>query len=66
MSEQIGTVAGAIWQTLEANGEMSLAKLKKELKAATPLFDWAVGWLAREDKIMLTTEKRITRVCLKG
>jgi hypothetical protein len=66
VSEQIGTVAGAIWQTLEANGEMSLAKLKKELKAATPLFDWAVGWLAREDKIMLTTEKRITRVCLKG
>jgi hypothetical protein len=66
VSEQIGAVAGAIWQTLEANGEMSLAKLKKELKAATPLFDWAVGWLAREDKIMLTTEKRITRVCLKG
>jgi hypothetical protein len=66
VSEQIGTVAGAIWHTLEANGEMSLAKLKKELKAGTPLFDWAVGWLAREDKIMLTTEKRITRVCLKG
>jgi hypothetical protein len=66
MSEEIGTMAGAIWQTLEANGEMTLTKLKKELKARSPLFDWAIGWLAREDKIILTTEKRTTRVSLKG
>ena len=59
MSEEIGTMAGAIWQTLEVNGEMTLAKLKKELKARSPLFDWAIGWLAREDKIMLTVEKAI-------
>ncbi len=66
MSEEIGTMAGAIWQTLEVNGEMTLAKLKKELKAGSPLFDWAIGWLAREDKIMFTVEKGSTRVCLKG
>ena len=66
MSEEIGTMAGAIWHTLEANGEMTLAKLKKELKGGSPLFDWAIGWLAREDKIMLSTEKRSTRICLKG
>jgi hypothetical protein len=66
MSEEIGTMAGAIWQTLEVNGEMTLAKLKKDLKAGSPLFDWAIGWLAREDKIMLTAEKGSTRVCLKG
>jgi hypothetical protein len=66
MNEEIGTMAGVIWQTLEAKGEMTLAQLKKELKAASPVFDWAIGWLAREDKIMLTTEKRSTRVCLKG
>ena len=66
MSEEIGTMAGAIWQTLEANGEMTLTKLKKELKAGPPLFDWAIGWLAREDKIVLTAEKRSVRVCLKG
>jgi hypothetical protein len=45
---------------------MTVAKLKKDLKAASPLFDWGIGWLAREDKIMLTAEKRSTRVCLKG
>jgi len=66
MSEEIGTMAGAIWQALEANGEMTVTKLKDELKAKSPLFDWAIGWLAREDKIMLTLDKRSTRVCLKG
>jgi hypothetical protein len=66
MNEEIGTMAGAIWQALETNGETALSKLKKELNAASPLFDWAIGWLAREDKIMLTADKRSTRVCLKG
>jgi hypothetical protein len=66
MNEEIGTMAGAIWHKLEANGEMTLAKLKKELRAQSPLFDWAIGWLAREDKIMLTVENRSARVCLKG
>ena len=66
MSEEIGTMAGTIWHALEANGEMTLAKLKLELKAGSPLFDWAIGWLAREDKIVLTTENRSTRVGLKG
>jgi len=66
MGEEIGTMAGAIWHTLEASGEMTLTKLKKELNAKSPLFDWAIGWLAREDKIILTEEKRSTRVCLKG
>ena len=66
MTEEIGMMAGAIWQALETNGQITLAKLKKDLNAASPLFDWAIGWLAREDKIMLTIEKRSTRVCLKG
>ncbi|MGA7796662.1 MAG: winged helix-turn-helix domain-containing protein [Candidatus Acidiferrales bacterium] len=66
MNEEIGKMAGEIWHTLEANGEMTLAKLKKELNAKSPLFDWAIGWLAREDKIVLTVEKRSVRVCLKG
>ena len=51
MIEEIGVVAGAIWHVLDTNGEMTLTKLKKEVKAEGPLFDWAIGWLAREDKI---------------
>ena len=65
MSEEIGTMAGAIWHTLESKGEMTLAQLKKELKAASPLFDWAIGWLAREDKIQISLEKKNFKVALK-
>jgi hypothetical protein len=66
MSEEIGTLAGEIWHALEANGEMTLAKLKKDLQAASPKFDWAIGWLAREDKIVLTAVKKSFHICLKG
>lgn len=66
MMEEIGRVAGCIWHALEAKGEMTLARLKKEVGIAGPVFDWAIGWLAREDKIELTQEKRAFRVCLKG
>ena len=59
MIEEIGAVAGAIWHSLDINGEMTLAKLKKEVKADGPLFDWAIGWLAREDKIELMRDKRV-------
>ena len=66
MNEEIGTMAGEIWRALDANGEMTLAKLKKELQASGPLLDWGIGWLAREGKIDLTRDKRTSRVCLKG
>jgi hypothetical protein len=44
---------------------LSLAKLKKGVNGKTPVFDWAIGWLAREDKIVITREKRSFRVRLK-
>ena len=65
MNEEIGITAGAIWHVLEAKGELSLAQLKKAVKGTTPMFDWAVGWLAREDKIAIIPEKRSFRICLK-
>ncbi len=58
MQEEIGSTAGMIWRTLDAKGELSLAQLKKEVNGKTPIFDWAIGWLAREDKIVITQEKR--------
>lgn len=64
MKEEIGTLAGAIWKVLDSNGELSLSQLKTRTKAKPPLFDWAIGWLAREDKIALTQQKRSIRVRL--
>jgi hypothetical protein len=66
MQEEIGSTAGIIWHTLSDSGELSLAKLKKEVNGKSPVFDWAIGWLAREDKIVITREKRSFRVGLKG
>jgi len=31
----------------------------------TPIFDWAIGWLAREDKIAITRDKKSFYVRLK-
>lgn len=66
MHEEIGTIAGAIWHVLNSKGALSLAQLKRWVKGKTPLFDWAIGWLAREDKIVITPEKRSFRIQLKG
>ena len=66
MDEQIGKSAGAIWHVLEAQGELPLQALKKEVQGKTPVFDWAIGWLAREDKIVILPDKRSFRLSLKG
>jgi len=65
MHEDIGQMAGAIWHTLETRGELSLAQLKKEAKAKGPMFDRAIGWLAREDKIVITPKRRSFNIRLK-
>ena len=58
MQEEIGSAAGKIWHTLDAKGELSLTHLRREVNWKTPIFDWAIGWLAREDKVVITQEKR--------
>jgi len=64
MQKEIGVAAGTIWKVLHTQGELTLSQLKKQTKAKTPLFDWAIGWLEREDKITLTQQKRSIRVRL--
>lgn len=64
MHEEIGTTAGAIWQILNAKGELSLPRLKQHLEAKPPVFDWAIGWLAREDKVIITRHQKSYRVRL--
>jgi hypothetical protein len=64
MHEEIGTTAGTIWQALNANGELSLPSLKQQVEAKSPVFDWAVGWLARENKVVITRHQKSYRVRL--
>ncbi len=65
MQEEIGTTAGAIWQALTNDGELSLTQLKRQVQGTSPVFDWAIGWLAREDQIVITKERRSFRIRLK-
>ena len=51
--ESIGTTAGVVWTALSTSGKLSVKELKKvtKIKADKDLFS-ALGWLAKEDKII--------------
>ena len=66
MDEEIGTTAGAIWHALARSGELTLSSLKKDVHGSSPIFDWAIGWLARERKVVITKDKRSWLVRLEG
>jgi hypothetical protein len=52
MKEQIGEVAGKIWQTLGSKGEVNMAQLPKFLKEKSEVTYQALGWLAHEGKVI--------------
>ena len=66
VQEEIGSTAGIIWHALGDKGELSPAQLRRTVNGKTPVFDWAVGWLAREDKIVITRRQRSFCLRLKG
>jgi len=63
--ERIGETSGLVWNALSAKGPMSLAALKKQVKAPGDAVLMAIGWLAREDKIALHQKGRVQLLCLK-
>jgi winged helix-turn-helix protein DUF2582 len=64
MDQEIGTVAGQIWTFLNEKRTAPLAQIKKAVKAKAPVFDWAIGWLAREGKIEIALVKRAYHIRL--
>ena len=61
---EIGDTAGIVWQTLEDRGPTSITELIKVIDAPRDTIMQAVGWLAREDKIILEQEGRKKTVAL--
>ncbi len=57
MTQNIGEAAGAIWRTLNASGPMSKDQLCKTTGLAVDLANQGIGWLAREDKILLDQDR---------
>lgn len=56
----IGSNAGILWNILNAqeNKTMEIAKFKKEAKLTDPQFWAAAGWLAKEGKLIYSSEKK--------
>lgn len=57
MKEKIGTNAGLIWSYLHENNEKTLKELKKACKLTEKDMYAALGWLAREEKIVFEALK---------
>lgn len=55
-NEKIGINAGIVWRTLHRNDPMTLDDLAKAAELNLPDTAAAIGWLAREDKILFQTE----------
>jgi hypothetical protein len=62
---EIGHVAGEVWGVLSRGEPVTLAALKKEVKAPGDLVVAAIGWLAREDKLEFSTAGRTVRLSLR-
>ena len=62
---QVGETAGKIWHILESEGPHTIPQLKKKLNGSGELLSFALGWLAREDKVDITQEKKAFKVTLR-
>jgi hypothetical protein len=63
-SDEIGHVAGDVWQTLHEHGAKTAAELTKAVAAPPELVAAALGWLAREGKLEFETNGRSVTVSL--
>jgi hypothetical protein len=62
---QVGETAGKIWHILNDQGPQTFPQLKKKVDGSGELLSFALGWLAREDKVDITQEKKVVKVALK-
>jgi hypothetical protein len=65
VKDQVGLAAGSVWRQLSENGPQTLTQLKKKVNGQGDLVNFAIGWLAREDKVAIVAEKRNFLVQLK-
>lgn len=53
MIYEIGEAAGRVWQFLHENGAVSLKSLKEGTELKQQELNRAIGWLAREEKLLI-------------
>lgn len=53
LQEKAGETAGKIWATLNDKGAQTLKQIKKSAKITEKDFYLGLGWLLREDKLIV-------------
>ena len=64
MQSVIGETAGKVWKLLEKEGEMSVTQVTRKLDVDAFTTAAAIGWLAREAKVIVTQKGRSRYVSL--
>lgn len=57
--------ARRVQHLLSDDGPQTLVEIQNHLKVKSQLVNFAVGWLAREDRIEISSDKRSFRLHLK-
>lgn len=66
MHARIGNAAGVIWRYLNEHGDATIRQLRKETKLSDQVLLMALGWLAREDKLVLTRAGSTLKISPRG
>jgi hypothetical protein len=64
MINEIGESAGRVWQFLQEHSPAAPRELNKALKLDDPLLYMAIGWLAREGKVVFSGEGKGMKISL--
>lgn len=62
---EIGIAAGKLWQYLEKSGPSSVTKTTSDTGLGKTEIQRAIGWLAKEDKLVIEMKGRIETLSLK-
>jgi hypothetical protein len=62
---EIGTAAGKIWHYLEKNGPSSVTKITADTALGKSEVQRAIGWLAKEGKLVVELKGRVETLSLK-
>ncbi len=65
MIDVIGEAAGKVWQFLDDNGPASVTKIATETGVNKNDLQRAIGWLAKEDKLVFELKGRTETLSLK-
>ncbi|MDQ7091174.1 MAG: winged helix-turn-helix domain-containing protein [Methylococcales bacterium] len=65
MSKTIGKAAGKLWAYLDKNKSASPSRIIKETGISKNDLQRAIGWLSREEKLIIEVDGRVETLSLK-